>query len=473
MAVEMRRKAGLALGTCVVLVLAGAAGATAWNVGGNHRVGTWHEGPGAARTPVAAEQAQPTGTHSASAVAPQAAAGTASAPEAAAEQSPSGPAATTGAHRTGVPESASSSADGRQRVGELLRVDRLLGYLGKGPRREVFGYPGASYVKLHFRRLAMLPGDYLTVSSPDGKESYRYDAPKVLDTGRADKWAMSVTGDTAVLEMHRAGDALGLSNLLGTLGVRVDRVARGFGRAEQARQPEGQLTAPGRTGREESVCGSDTSADAVCYRSADPVAYTKSKAIARLLINGTELCTGWRVGANDRMLTNNHCFTTSSEAYDTEVWFNYQCASCGGYDVFQPTKVWAGKVLSTDHTYDYTLFTVGDFKAVEKFGYLQLDTARPVKDQELYVPQHPAGEPTRIAGSLGERAGNCSVADPAYTGYTANSDVAYYCDTEGGSSGSPVLSRRTNKVVALHHFGGCPNSGVRADLLATRLRSYL
>jgi hypothetical protein len=46
-------------------------------------------------------------------------------------------------------------------------------------------------------------------------------------------------------------------------------------------------------------------------------------------------------------------------------------------------------------------------------------------------------------------------------------DVSYYCDTAGGSSGSPVLSRKTGKVVALHHFGGCPNSGVRADLLAT------
>ena len=62
---------------------------------------------------------------------------------------------------------------------------------------------------------------------------------------------------------------------------------------------------------------------------------------------------------------------------------------------------------------------------------------------------------------------------PNYTGYAAGSDVSYYCDTEGGSSGSPVLSRATNKVVALHHFGGCPNSGVRADLLAAKLRQYL
>jgi hypothetical protein len=146
---------------------------------------------------------------------------------------------------------------------------------------------------------------------------------------------------------------------------------------------------------------------------------------------------------------------------------------CRGYDTYKPTKVWGAQVLATNHVYDFTLFTVEDFAAVKKFGYLTLDTTRPAKGQELFVPQHPAGEPTRIAGALGEKAGTCAVTDNAYDGYATDSDVAYYCDTAGGSSGSPVLSRRTGKVVALHHFGGCPNSGVRGDLLAAKLASYL
>ncbi|HKZ76466.1 MAG TPA: proprotein convertase P-domain-containing protein, partial [Actinomycetota bacterium] len=40
-------------------------------------------------------------------------------------------------------------------------------------------------------------------------------------------------------------------------------------------------------------------------------------------------------------------------------------------------------------------------------------------------------------------------------------DVGYLCDTEGGSSGSPVLGYSDHKVIALHHCGGCANSGVQ------------
>ncbi|MDI6103864.1 serine protease [Actinoplanes sp. NEAU-A12] len=477
----MRRKTGIVIGACAALALAGSAGAVVSARNSDRPVGTWHEAPAvaaAAPTPVAHHGSAPAGRVGDPRVTsvPPTTSDTPNTPDASAprpgtvsaEPSPAASASHPADHRL---ESATVKEAGRQRIGRLLPVDSVLGYLS-GPQRQEFAYPGASYVKVHFDRLAMLPGDYVTVSNPKGTESYRYEADA---DGR---WAMSVTGDTAIVEVHRKVNPLGLGNALGGLGIGIDKVARGDQRRpprenRSNRSPERLDRSPAGPGREESVCGTDTSTDAVCYESKDPAAYTKSKAIARLLINGTELCTGWRVGAKNRMITNNHCLTSSDEAYDTEVWFNYQCAKCGGFDVFKPTKVWGDQVLATDKTYDYTLFTVDGFESIQKFGFLTLDTVRPRKGEELYVPQHPAGEPARIAGSQGEAAGTCAVDNPDYTGYAPHSDVSYFCDTAGGSSGSPVISRRTNKVVALHHFGGCPNSGVRGDLLAGRLRTYL
>ncbi|MEV6297886.1 serine protease [Actinoplanes sp. NPDC051861] len=452
----MRRRTAIVIGACAALALVGTAGAVALTQISDREPVVWHEPPAVVRTPVAAQ------AHARAATTDPAPAGQPAAPGSGKsggvpENTRSAPESATALQRRGDRRLESAPTSGRQRVGALLSVSRLLGYLA-GPRTERFSYPGASYVKVHFDRLTLLPGDYVTVSNPQGTESYRYDAADA-----AGRWAMSITGDTAEVEVHRAVNPLGLGSALGNLGVQVDQVARGFKRSELPAGP----------GREESICGTDTSSDAVCYQSKDPVAYTKSKAIARLLINGTELCTGWRAGPKNRMITNNHCLTTSGEAYETEVWFNYQCAKCGGYDVFKPTKVWGDKVIATDRVYDYTLFSVDSFASIQKFGYLTIDTARPAKGQALYVPQHPAGEPTRIAGGQGDKAGNCAVDNPDYTGYAEHSDVSYYCDTAGGSSGSPVLSRATNKVVALHHFGGCPNSGVRGDLLAAKLRAHL
>ncbi len=77
------------------------------------------------------------------------------------------------------------------------------------------------------------------------------------------------------------------------------------------------------------------------------------------------------------MITNHHCFTDSRAAYNTEVWFNYQCAACGGFEVFRPTKVWGERVLTTDRELDVTVFTVENFAEVERFGFLELERDRP------------------------------------------------------------------------------------------------
>ena len=480
----MRRRLGLVVGACAAVTLAGVG--AIGHLGDGDRaapsVAVWNAaGADSPRTPAASPDVTPPRVTTA----PRAVTSTRPAPPV--------PSAGPAPSRTGAAPDG-ETADAGQLIGTVERVDRSLGYAGAA-RRTTLRFPGAEYVKVHFSRIALLPGDYLTVSDPEGRESHRYEGVTrdavagltraVLSPGAPDRegerWAMSVSGDTAVVELHAAAgaDPLGVTSTLADLGVGIDRVARGYTRPERveaARELESareQALGPAGPGREESVCGGDEKSDAAGYRASNPAAYTRSKAVARLLINGTELCTAWGIGAQNRLMTNSHCFSTTKDAYNTEVWFNYQCAKCGGYDVYQSTKVWGDKVLATDRTLDFTLFSVESFPSVQKYGFLTLDTARPAAGTQLYVPQHPAGDPTAIAMSSGERGSNCAVDNPAYTGYASASDVSYFCDTEGGSSGSPVLSRTTNKVVALHHFGGCPNSGMRGDLLYERIKSLV
>lgn len=344
---------------------------------------------------------------------------------------------------------------GSTEAGRVERVSKRIDYLD-GDSSVVFRYPGAEYVKVHFASLLVLPGDYLTVSNPDGTEEHRVTRPG---------WAMSITGESAKVQLHRANL---VGEVVARLGVTIDRVSRGFTEPERAATAKRSREAKQ---REESICGGDEKADAVCYKTTNPVLYRRSKAVARLLIKGTELCTGFRVGSQNRVMTNHHCINSADEAADTEVWFNYQCAECGGWDVFRPTKVWLSQVLATSSMLDYTLFSVTSFEQVEKFGYLEIDVRRPANGEELYIPQHPTGAPAMIAVSSDlPRPGNCAVDSNSYEGYAVDTDISYYCDTEGGSSGSPVLSRVTNKVVALHHFGGCPNSGVRMDRIFTEIQ---
>ena len=350
------------------------------------------------------------------------------------------------------------------RIGALESVTGQLVRRGKyvpTARTLTYHYPGASYVKLHFSRASLRPGDTVVVSDPTGTESYRYTAEDL----QADPWAMSISGDTANVRLEQGSyDPLGLRTRLAGLGVDVDQVARGFREATGDAAPEGPTQ---QRDRAESVCrGSDEKRDAICYKAAHPVEYQKAKAVGRILINGVELCTTWRIGPNNRLITNNHCISSGSDVRRSEVCFNYECARCDGYDVLRTTKVWGDQLLATDRTLDYALFTVRGFDSISKFGYLEMDLGELHSGQELYIPQHPRGLPTMIAmNDPGERNGNCAVDDPTYYGYDEGTDVSYFCDTDGGSSGSPVLSSTTHKVVALHHFGGCPNSGVRIDLI--------
>ena len=81
--------------------------------------------------------------------------------------------------------------------------------------------------------------------------------------------------------------------------------------------------------------------------------------------------------------------------------------------------------------------------------------------ENIYIPQHASGLDKEIAifdTHLGENA-RCEIqsvnSESCYGAFRVGYwDLAYSCDTKGGTSGSPVLSVKTNKVIGLHHCGG-------------------
>ncbi|MFO1253090.1 MAG: PKD domain-containing protein [Inhella sp.] len=222
-----------------------------------------------------------------------------------------------------------------------------------------------------------------------------------------------------------------------------------------------------------SVCGTDERKDAVCFASSNPAEYDRSRPVARLLMAGSSLCTGWRVGPDNRMFTNNHCFADQATLTNTEVWFNYQNTSCGGSTQGTVVKVTGGTLLRTDATLDYSLFTINDFSKVASFGYLGLDVAAPVTGSKIFIAQHGAGKPKQLALTSDRNAGSaCQIDNANVNGNGTGTDVAYYCDTEGGSSGSPVIASNSKKAIALHHFGGCTNQGVKMSSIWPQVATH-
>ena len=86
---------------------------------------------------------------------------------------------------------------------------------------------------------------------------------------------------------------------------------------------------------------------------------------------------------------------------------------------------------------------------------MDLDNRSAETNEAVYIPQHPGGEAKQLAINDSSTASQrCEIAGkaPGCTNWNAL-DYAYSCDTAEGSSGSPVLSASTHKVIALHHCG--------------------
>ncbi|MCP4589542.1 MAG: trypsin-like peptidase domain-containing protein [bacterium] len=344
--------------------------------------------------------------------------------------------------------------------------------------------PEASYIAPHFGRFDLPPGSYLIVRSPDGSRSWKYTGFGKGTLGRSEGfWGIHIHGDTAILELYS-------NRPLPAAMVEVDSFARGYAQISvpQVPAPDPEplplpdpdpepLPLPDPEG-EEAICGADDSQWAKCYESSEPTVYDRSRAVARLLINGTGACTGWLVGSAGHLLTNEHCIDDATTAMNTNYEFMAEgstcTTNCGSWFACPGTVVATSATLvRSDWALDYTLVQLPT-NPTPTYGYLQLRPSGAVVDERMYIPQHPQGWGKRIGVSStapADQSGWCEVYSLDRPGCSGRPgpDVGYYCDTQGGSSGSPVIGYGDHLVVALHHCAYCPNRGVPIQEIITDL----
>lgn len=372
---------------------------------------------------------------------------------------------------------------GRLQVGEYVEtaIDSSHPYAGLSTPKPQLVYsreihhPGATYIAPHFSRFELAEGDYVIVRAPDFSRSWRYEGYGKKERGREGNggfWGIHIKGDRAIIELWGRG--------AGAYGYSIDRYGRGFTPTEMGQEEAST----------EALCTDDDKENAVCYENSEPGIYNESKSVVRLLITGSWLCTGWLLGDEGHMMTNEHCITNQAEAGDTDYEFMAEGATCGfncpqlGCD--GTVEATTGTLVQDSSPLDYALVKLpGNLSTT--YGFMQLRETGAVLEERIYSPQHPGGRGKEIANLSSYPANPSgfgevdSLTEPGCTG--PEDEVGYFMDTEPGSSGSPVLAYSDNLVVALHHCsgGGCnrgdafdnPNRGVAVPLLITDLGANL
>ena len=305
----------------------------------------------------------------------------------------------------------------------------------------------ATYIAPHFEHFKLPEGAFLQVEGINGVRSVTYAGEGKVVPDSVGFWGTHLPGTQATLELYS-------SVAVPAGAVRLDRYARGTDAYLRFQEEYA----------EKALCGADDSEWAQCKGG---TMYDKSRAVARLLIGGTGACTGWLVGSEGHLMTNEHCITTNSEAGNTDYEFmaegscNTNCASWGAC----PGTVAAssGTLVKDNATLDYALILLPNNPS-NTYGYLQMRNAGAQLGEQIYIPQHPQAWGKKIADTAGSSPATVTTVTAApCSGGQGNADVGYMADTQGGSSGSPVIGTSDHAVIALHHCANCPNRGVPID----------
>lgn len=311
----------------------------------------------------------------------------------------------------------------------------------------------ATFISLHFRDFNLPPGDFVRVhaSNPNDEVTTVLEYHGNHGNG-SDFYSDSLATTSVVVELFtNVTDAAVPVNSSSCLGFTID----GYNYLAQTESAK------------ETVCGIDESQEAACF--ADAINASTTNAVVRLLTHlskGSFYCTGWLVGSEGHLITNNHCIATQADASATEYEFKAQGADCDtlcntqlGCPGTKPEGL-SVKFIATSVELDYTLVKL-DARFAATYGYLKLRASGAKLNEEIFLIGHPEGWGKRIAQKANGTLAKVEALNGV--GCSTTAQVSYSLDTRPGSSGSPVLSSGDGSVIALHHCGGCPNMAINAN----------
>ncbi|TMW59977.1 hypothetical protein Poli38472_000019 [Pythium oligandrum] len=365
---------------------------------------------------------------------------------------------------------------------------------------------GKGLYVVHFSRFNLPPDDTLSIRPKSADKSSPLTQVMTGANTTGSFYAAPILGDGLVIELYKktnisssassaSGDCtgFGVDGLRFTAASEAEATALG-GEASivaLSSKPEGNSEDKKKEdkGADESLCGQDESQEAVCLETSTTATgvsmYQASRAVARLEIskdNGFNIayCTGFLLGCEGHLITNQHCIRDWIDALNTAVEFFAEASHCSASETCQSRAACPGRVrirstalVAVSTTLDYALvkITPDDGSPIESLlsqvGYLQLRASGPKLDEEIYIPQYPLGWGKRIASTASGQPGRIASLSVDRCG---GKDAGYYVDTQEGSSGSPVIATADNTVVALHHCGGCLNGAIQSQQLIEDLQ---
>ena len=326
--------------------------------------------------------------------------------------------------------------------------------------------PGAAFLKPHFAEVDLPPGHVLRILDGRGRE-----VEKITGHGPQDRkhfWGLSVPGDRLVLELQVLGHRPFERQATRRPAFRLTKIMVGDAEVLSSFLPSW----PGSdlAGAAKSICEPAEFTDAICHQG-DSGRWANIAATAGILeIVGDQafFCTGVNVSPRNLMLTTESCLADTAACENAEFIFGQYREACGSGDVsdswqsFRCLETVASSPFDNQcepdsNRLDFSLHLI-DGEAAATWGYADPDPTPLSSGEGLYIVQHADGRPLELTEGSG--------ADVEVDGQT----LRYFgsLDTESSSVGAPIFRETDDRLVALHHCGGCasPTLGNRGVMMS-------